>query len=1153
LAEKLVAKCLLLGVVPLSLYIATLTVAPSASADRASEWRVIENTALIDVCPDAGLHGYDYPANCQNIVYAWGSGALDAERGRLYLWGGGHNDYYGNEVYVLDVHRKTMERLTEPAPPADPKSKPAQSQLAPFNGTQPNARHTYDGMAFMPSQELVWAFSGALAGKIGPLSDSKTWLFNPSSGAWSLDDSKGEIPSPAYGVVSAFDPVTEKVFLHDRTALYSYTFDSEGGTYEKLNAQRALGLGLNAAIDPENRRMLIIGNGQQILYDLKPTSGYRRIPAPLKGDADFIRKHNAPGLAYNSKDGHLYAWPGDGKLYRFHMDTLSWEGLAFNGDPGPQARHGTFGRFDYVPSLNSFVLLNNPREDAYLFRLPTHADNEPPTGPTNLLASHPYPGALALHWQAATDNFGVAGYRVFANGKLVAEVNDTQFKSMQYKPRDTVVLQVRAFDSAGHESAKSPSLQVTMPALSPRMRLGDCRSERRLATREDIVFCEPWDSDSWWKTNGWLRDPIVNDPRPMTETTGKYTRVIREGCISGQCLEVTMEEGKTGALSAYWPLANANLAPERLFMRYYLKLGDDWDVNMCRSNGDKAGAGGKFPGLADVRTWADPGGQCGNGGASGDGINCWSMRLNFSDCKGEICEAKPAPAMRLGSYMYYALQKGSTGQVGFWDEGWKPSRLGECESDPGSLYCGQGTGGILERGYWYQIEMQVQMNTPGKADGVIRGWIDGELSYEKTNIVLRKEGHDFLHNRLAWFNIYKGGLNGNCQTSKVYLDQMVIALDRPAGGLEGHTRAPPDLVLKASSLTPSSDQTLQIQWSTEHADQCKAAGLWSGEKAASGWEALGPMDRSGTLQLQCSGPGGSVTRQIDILVDGEPIDGNPSLVYLTAPTGLRVIKQTDSYLQLTWAAPPEEERVVAYRVLSGDRVIDEVDGSSTLVRNLIPGTRLVYRIQAVDDKGNLSAASKPLEVNLPEADTKRDSITLYPSSDTFLAKSTFKALGESSRLSLSSARTVLIKFPIEMLGKERKISSAFLILTPEKQYGDALVELYHVADDWHERTASRDYRDNSCKIRWQQQLGDWVDATGSLNGTSPLRRVHLIESGPQGAVSIDVTVLVNQWLRGRENHGIILVYAEGSPQDFHSKDSDSPKKWPRLLIKLAAD
>ncbi len=347
-------------------------------------WQAIPDTVLTNHCPEAGLFGYDYPAKCQNVVYAWNSGALDQKRGRLYVWGGGHNDYYGNEIYALDVHRRSLARITDPAPPANPSAKPVESELAPYDGSQPNSRHTYDGLTFMDDHHVLWAFSGALAGKTNPLMDDKTWLFYPSTNRWRLVEPRGDIPQGAFGIVSAYDTMTTKVFLHNRRALYSYTYDRDGGTYQKLNEQGSTGLGINGAIDPKNRRMMIIGNGQQILYDLEPTSGYRRIPVPLKGDADFIRKHNAPGLAYNSNDEHLYAWPGDGKLYRFHMDTLSWEGIAFNGDPGPQARHGTFGRFDYVPSINSFVLLNNPRENAYLFKLPTYLDDHRPTAPHGL-------------------------------------------------------------------------------------------------------------------------------------------------------------------------------------------------------------------------------------------------------------------------------------------------------------------------------------------------------------------------------------------------------------------------------------------------------------------------------------------------------------------------------------------------------------------------------------------------------------------------------------------------------------------------------------------------------------------------------------------------------------------------------------------------
>jgi len=75
------------------------------------------------------------------------------------------------------------------------------------------------------------------------------------------------------------------------------------------------------------------------------------------------------------------------------------------------------------------------------------------------------------------------------------------------------------------------------------------------------------------------------------------------------------------------------------------------------------------------------------------------------------------------------------------------------------------------------------MNTPGVADGIIRGWIDGVLSYEKTNMIFRIPGNDNLHVRTVWLNVYKGGVLGNLSSSEVYLDQMVLATDAPIGPL----------------------------------------------------------------------------------------------------------------------------------------------------------------------------------------------------------------------------------------------------------------------------------------------------------------------------------------------------------------------------------
>src|SRR5699024_5795701 len=89
-----------------------LTVAPPSSPPMASgHWEEIPHTHMRDVCaskPDVGT------GDCSMAIEAYSGGALDPEGNRLYVLGGGHNDYYGNEVYAFDINTRSWHRVTEP-------------------------------------------------------------------------------------------------------------------------------------------------------------------------------------------------------------------------------------------------------------------------------------------------------------------------------------------------------------------------------------------------------------------------------------------------------------------------------------------------------------------------------------------------------------------------------------------------------------------------------------------------------------------------------------------------------------------------------------------------------------------------------------------------------------------------------------------------------------------------------------------------------------------------------------------------------------------------------------------------------------------------------------------------------------------------------
>jgi hypothetical protein len=63
---------------------------------------------------------------------------------------------------------------------------------------------------------------------------------------------------------------------------------------------------------------------------------------------------------------------------------------------------------------------------------------------------------------------------------------------------------------------------------------------------------------------------------------------------------------------------------------------------------------------------------------------------------------------------------------------------------------------VLGRGTWHCIELRVKLNTPGAADGVVEGWLDGARAVSLTGVQLRDAGTSHLQG--VWFHtMFRGG------------------------------------------------------------------------------------------------------------------------------------------------------------------------------------------------------------------------------------------------------------------------------------------------------------------------------------------------------------------------------------------------------------
>ncbi|TNH30779.1 glycosyl hydrolase [Micromonospora orduensis] len=89
-------------------------------------------------------------------------------------------------------------------------------------------------------------------------------------------------------------------------------------------------------------------------------------------------------------------------------------------------------------------------------------DTQAPSVPGNLGYTQPASGQVRLTWSASTDNVGVTGYDVYANGALRGSVSGSTVTYTDSQPDSaTVSYYVRARDAAGNQSANSNTVTRT--------------------------------------------------------------------------------------------------------------------------------------------------------------------------------------------------------------------------------------------------------------------------------------------------------------------------------------------------------------------------------------------------------------------------------------------------------------------------------------------------------------------------------------------------------------------------------------------------------------------------------------------------------------------------------------------------------------------
>ena len=344
---------------------------------KPGEWYEVPNSAL----GKSGVLPIPTPPGCCGyaaIISAWNGGAYDTKRDRLIIWGGGHGDYAGNEIYAFDIHTLKWSRIWGPSSSFPPDG--AASCLETYSDGNPASRHTYDGLVYIPTLDKFWTSGGSLYCGSGAGS-SGTWMFDLATSSWTRKknalgsqvtamsdyDPSGVVFSLAQnGILGAYDPRTD-----------TWTHRGSATNWAEYDPARTM------IYHPGKKILLIIGGGKILTYNMTQSKPNPEKLSTTGGSA--IVNVQGPGLAYDPTIDRIVAWSGGGSnVYSLDINTHTWTKYTASNSvipPLASTTKGTYGRWQYIPSKNVYIAVNSVYNNVFFYKFSSGGGTPPDTAP----------------------------------------------------------------------------------------------------------------------------------------------------------------------------------------------------------------------------------------------------------------------------------------------------------------------------------------------------------------------------------------------------------------------------------------------------------------------------------------------------------------------------------------------------------------------------------------------------------------------------------------------------------------------------------------------------------------------------------------------------------------------------------------------------
>lgn len=366
-------------------------------------WAAVSKNTIADVDPEKDSSANpNYPNNApwrgqsgqSSVTSAWNGGAFASgygASGSLIAWGGGHQDYYGNEIYAFDLATQRWNRVTNPYKGTI--SFPYTDGIFPDGSPVPP--HIYDQIEYHPGSNslVILRTMASNTPDNVPVSaefsfNTKTWKRGPRNSA----------SHAASGGWSAYDSTRDVIWAEGGSGTTAFTrFDpkADGGSGK---------LGSWTNYSPHVEITDAVG-ARDPLRDILLVTGFREGPdiyaVDLKNPANSAVIIKQSGSAPSRTAGHGWEWSdarqaflywssGSG-VYELKLSGSDWKAgswvwtnLTSGGSAPASSPDAPYSRFRVARFSDTEIALvvSSVNSQVYAFRVPGAGQAVRPNPPT---------------------------------------------------------------------------------------------------------------------------------------------------------------------------------------------------------------------------------------------------------------------------------------------------------------------------------------------------------------------------------------------------------------------------------------------------------------------------------------------------------------------------------------------------------------------------------------------------------------------------------------------------------------------------------------------------------------------------------------------------------------------------------------------------